>query len=110
MIEQLVYRVIALTRLLRPEANIPSTTALATVNLDAGRELGLQRGANELMPNLTPLRYRALYAIYPGKACLDETGEQCHACMRGRIARIGRTVGTGRGDSPGHGHPAAGSA
>lgn len=107
--EQLVYRVIALARLVRPDANIPSTTALATVNLDTGRELGLQRGANVLMPNLTPVRYRALYAIYPGKACLDETGEQCHACMRGRIARIDRNVGTGRGDSPGYGSAQAAS-
>ena len=98
--EDIVYRVIALTRLLCPAANIPATSALATINTVNGREQGLQRGANILMPNLTPITYRALYQIYPGKACIDETGTQCNACMRGRIGRIGRHVGSGRGDAP----------
>ena len=52
--ELTVYKVVALTRLVRPDANIPSTTALATINKVDGRELGLQRGANIVMPNLTP--------------------------------------------------------
>jgi biotin synthase len=88
---------VALARLLCPEANIPATTALATINPRNGRELGLQRGANVLMPNLTPLQYRRLYRIYPGKACIDEPGEACNGCLRRRIARIGRSVGRGQG-------------
>jgi biotin synthase len=95
--EWMVSKVIALARLACPEANIPSTTALATINPRNGRELGLQRGANVVMPNLTPLRYRALYEIYPNKACLAETGEQCNRCLAARIAAIGRTVGHGPG-------------
>ena len=98
--ELMTYKVVALTRLLCPCANIPSTTALATLNRVNGRELGLVRGANVLMPNLTPAEYRRHYEIYPAKACLYETAEQCHGCMIGRIAALGRTVGTGRGDSP----------
>ena len=66
----MTYKVVALARLACPQANIPSTTALATLNTAEGRELGLQRGANVVMPNLTPVKYRALYEIYPGKACL----------------------------------------
>ncbi|MFO1478530.1 MAG: radical SAM protein [Verrucomicrobiota bacterium] len=95
--ELMVYKAVALTRLVRPDANIPSTTALATINKRDGRELGLQRGANVCMPNLTPLRYRKLYEIYPGKACIDETGTACNRCLTGRIHRIGRTVGRGPG-------------
>ena len=98
--EQMTYKMIALARILCPQANIPSTTALATLNLARGREQGLERGANVIMPNLTPLPYRALYEIYPAKACLRETPQSCHACMRTRIESIGRTVGVGRGDSP----------
>ncbi|MFW6061512.1 MAG: [FeFe] hydrogenase H-cluster radical SAM maturase HydE [Planctomycetota bacterium] len=98
--EAMTYKVIALARLVCPRANIPSTSALATLNLQTGRELGLERGANVVMPNLTPVEYREHYEIYPAKACIRETGEQCHRCMRGRIAAIGRTPGTGRGDSP----------
>jgi biotin synthase len=95
--ELMTYKVVALTRIARPDANIPSTTALATLNLAQGRELGLQRGANILMPNLTPTRYRKLYEIYPAKACLSETAQECAGCLDGRIRSIGRRPGRGPG-------------
>jgi len=98
--ELMTYKMVALTRLMCPRANIPSTTALATVNRENGRELGLCRGANVIMPNLTPPAYRCLYEIYPAKACIYETAEQCHGCLKKRIEVLGRTVGVGRGDSP----------
>ncbi|ABA88851.1 [FeFe]-hydrogenase maturation radical SAM domain iron-sulfur cluster-binding oxidoreductase HydE [Syntrophotalea carbinolica DSM 2380] len=91
--EEMPYRVIALTRLVCPSANIPTTTALATLNISYGRELGLSRGANIVMPNLTPKKYRPMYEIYPSKACIDETAADCRVCMHRRIASIGRTVG-----------------
>lgn len=95
--ELMTYKVVALTRLVCPETNIPSTTALATLNTETGRELGLQRGANIVMPNITPTEYREKYEIYPGKACLSETASQCNFCMTGRILSIGRKVGHGPG-------------
>lgn len=95
--EFMTYKVLALTRLACPEANIPSTTALATLNLAQGRELGLLRGANVVMPNLTPVRYRALYEIYPAKACIQEDAGDCQACIKARIHSIGRIPGTGPG-------------
>jgi biotin synthase len=95
--EALVYRVLALARLLCPEANIPSTTALATINRASGRELGLARGANVVMPNVTPVEFRAKYEIYPGKACINETAEACAGCLSRRIRSMGRTVGAGPG-------------
>lgn len=98
--EAMTYRVIALARIACPDANIPSTSALASLNTATGRELGLSRGANIVMPNLTPRKYRAMYEIYPAKACIDETAADCRACMHRRILSIGRTVGSGRGDSP----------
>jgi biotin synthase len=95
--ELMTYKVVALTRLVCPCSNIPSTTALATLNLAEGRELGLQRGANIVMPNLTPAKYRIFYEIYPAKACIRETAAQCHTCMKRRIESIGRKVGMGPG-------------
>jgi len=95
--ELMTYKVVALTRLTCPEANIPSTTALATINKASGREFGLMRGANIVMPNLTPVKYRALYEIYPAKACIDETSEQCRVCLEARIRGIGRQAGKGPG-------------
>jgi biotin synthase len=95
--EQMVCKVIALARLACPQANIPSTTALATINPTSGREMGLQSGANVVMPNLTPVEYRAMYEIYPNKACINETGEECSRCLAGRILGLGRRIGVGPG-------------
>ena len=90
-------KAVALTRLVCPQANIPSTTALATLNAATGRELGLSRGANVVMPNVTPPSYRVLYEIYPGKACVHETAQMCQGCMEGRIKSLGRVLGKGPG-------------
>jgi len=95
--ELMTYKVVALTRLLCPQANIPSTTALATINKANGRELGLCRGANVVMPNLTPVQYRRHYEIYPAKACINETARECRFCLKNRVQSIGRTIGQGPG-------------
>ena len=101
--EEMTCKVIALARLVRPHANIPSTTALATLNRHDGRELGLLRGANVVMPNQTPVKYRRLYEIYPNKACVSESPADCGGCLDRRIRAIGRQIGTGRGDARRHG-------
>jgi len=98
--ELMTYKVVALARLLCPDANIPSTTALATLNIAEGRELGLQRGANIVMPNMTPPEYRVHYEIYPAKACIRETADLCNRCITGRIQKLGRRIGQGAGASP----------
>lgn len=95
--ELMTYKTIALARIICPEANIPATTALATLNKAFGRESGLLYGANVVMPNITPLEYREKYEIYPGKACINETAEQCQKCMKNRIAMVGRTIGKEQG-------------
>jgi biotin synthase len=92
------YKAIALTRILCPEANLPATTALATVNRQDGREIALQRGANIVMPNLTPVKYRKFYEIYPEKACINDTAEMCYQCLNGKINSIGRKIGEGTGE------------
>jgi biotin synthase len=98
--EMMTYKTIALARLLCPDANIPSTTALATLNIKEGREIGLQRGANIVMPNMTPPAYRVYYEIYPAKACIRETSDMCNRCITGRIEKLGRAIGKGAGASP----------
>ena len=95
--EEMVYKMIALTRIACPTANIPSTTALATINRVDGRKLGLKAGANVVMPNLTPTKYRRLYEIYPEKACIDESADDCSQCLRGQIHSLGRFAGEGQG-------------
>jgi biotin synthase len=90
-------KAVALTRLVCPDTNIPSTTALSIMDPAAGRANGLTRGANVIMPNLTPPHYRVLYEIYPGKAAVHETADQLAENVFRLLASLGRTVGAGAG-------------
>lgn len=63
----LALRVMALTRLVLPNANIPATTAMETLKKN-GREIALKSGANVVMPNYTDSTYNSKYEIYPNKA------------------------------------------
>lgn len=99
--ELMAYKVIALTRLTSPKMNIPATTAISTINKKSGRANGLSRGGNVIMPNVTPLKYRALYEIYPGKASSTETAEETYASIMKLLQEMGREPGSGKGCSPG---------
>ena len=95
--ELMTCKVVALTRLVRPDANLPATTALARIDRQSGRAHGLQRGANVVMPNLTPAEEREHYEIYPEKAAVHETAEAINASLMALLASLGRTVGHGPG-------------
>jgi len=90
-------KAVALARIVRPDANIPATTAVAVMDAGFGRTLALQSGANVIMPNLTPLHYRERYAIYPGKADRLEAADESDGQMREQIGALGRRVGVGPG-------------
>ena len=51
-----------------PHVNMVAATALEALAPGRGRELGLAAGANVIMPDLTPERYKVAYDLYPGKA------------------------------------------
>lgn len=92
----LALKVMALTRILLKNINIPATTAMETLNPN-GRIIALQSGANVVMPNVTTTEYRAKYEIYPNKICINENPSQCYNCVSGKIRSIGRSVSTGYG-------------
>ncbi len=93
---ELALKVMAITRLLLPDINIPATTAMETLNPN-GRIIALQSGANVVMPNVTEGEYRKLYEIYPGKICVNDTPTKCRGCITEKIQSIGRTVSTDYG-------------
>jgi biotin synthase len=93
------YKAIALCRLACPRSNIPCTSALATLDGSQGRQQGLQRGANVIMPNLTPSQYRQHYQIYPDKASSRQTPTETDALIRQQIREAGQRIAQGRGDS-----------
>lgn len=88
---------IALTRLILPNALIPSTTALGTINPN-GRELGLKAGANVVMPNLSPVSVRKLYDLYESKICTGEEAAECRYCLENRVKSAGYNIVVSRGD------------
>jgi len=89
---------IALLRLLLPEALLPATTSLGTIN-PMGRELGLKAGANVVMPNLSPTSVREKYSLYDGKICTGDEAAECRICIEARINKAGLEVEVSRGDN-----------
>lgn len=87
----LALKVMALTRIILPNINIPATTAMETLNPN-GRIIALQSGANVVMPNVTGVEYRPKYEIYPNKICLNDAPEKCRGCIEGKINSIGRPI------------------
>ena len=89
-------RVMALTRLLLPDVNIPATTAMETLEPN-GRIKALQSGANVVMPNITEGDARQNYALYPGKAGAADTPLAFRAKLAAQLTAIGRPISTGYG-------------
>jgi biotin synthase len=92
-------KMVALLRIIMKDINIAATTAMQTID-PQGREKALLVGANVIMPNLTPVKYRQNYLLYENKPCLDEEAEECKSCLEARIALAGDEIGYGEwGDS-----------
>lgn len=92
----LALKVMAITRLILPDINIPATTAMESLAPN-GRVKALESGANVVMPNVTEGEYRKLYALYPGKICTGDTPAHCRGCITGKITGIGRIISDGYG-------------
>ena len=97
---ELTLVMIGILRLMFPNALIPATTALGTID-PMGREKGILAGANVVMPNLSPSGVRDKYLLYDGKICTGDEAAECRRSMEARIRSIGYEVKTGRGDAPG---------
>ncbi len=88
---------VALTRLLLPDVLLPSTTALGTIHPE-GREMGLRAGANVVMPNLSPLKFRKLYMLYDNKIATGDESAQLVKSLAERVKAAGYEIVTDRGD------------
>jgi biotin synthase len=93
----MAYKMLALARIMVPLSNIPATTALEA--LGDGWMEGLQRGANVLMPKLTPPEMAGNYHIYPG---WDGAAFEAEARMDNAvkvISALGRSIDETKGCS-----------
>ncbi|MFZ5354340.1 MAG: [FeFe] hydrogenase H-cluster radical SAM maturase HydE [Bacillota bacterium] len=91
-------KAVAIARLLLRNAHLPATTAMGSLD-PKGREKALCAGANVVMPNVSPMRFRELYALYPNKICVTDDPGHCRNCITGKIKALGRSVSTEHGHS-----------
>lgn len=92
-------KMVAVLRILMKDINIAATTAMQAID-PLGREKSIKVGANIIMPNLTPTKYRDDYLLYEDKPCTDEDAEECKRCLEARIHMAGGKIGYGEwGDS-----------
>ena len=92
-------KMVAILRIMMKDINIAATTAMQAID-PLGREKAIKVGANIIMPNLTPTKYREDYLLYEDKPCTDEDAEECKRCLEARIHMAGAKVGYGEwGDS-----------
>jgi biotin synthase len=92
-------KMVAILRMMMPDINIAATTALQAID-PLGREKAVKAGANIIMPNITPGKYRNNYLLYNNKPCTDEEPEQCAGCLDARLALADGEIGYGEwGDS-----------
>jgi len=80
----LTLKMIAIMRIMMKDINIVAATALQAID-PMGREKAVMIGANILMPNITPGRYRDSYKLYDNKPCTDDSAEDCKGCLEARV-------------------------
>jgi len=95
--KELTLLLIGILRLMFPNALIPATTSLGTVDAN-GREEGILAGANVIMPNLSPVGVRKKYELYDNKICTGEEAAECRMCLDNRIEKIEYKIVVDRGD------------
>lgn len=88
----LACKVMALTRLILPDINIPATTAMETLEPN-GQLKALQSGANVIMPNVTLSDVRQHYELYPGKSSTNLASCDALVSFKQKLISIGRTIG-----------------
>jgi len=81
----LTLKMIAILRIMMKDINIVAATALQAID-PIGREKAVKIGANILMPNITPGKYRDSYKLYNNKPCTDDSAEDCQSCLEARVS------------------------
>ncbi len=96
----LTLKMLSLLRLLLPMVLLPATTALNTV-ANNGHQLGIEAGANVIMPNLSPQDVRSKYALYNNKRSYGQEAAEGINLLKKNLATFDRYVAVNRGDYPG---------
>jgi len=88
---------LSIFRIIFPDALIPSTTSLNTLDKE-GRRLGILAGANVLMPNLSPQINRKDYSLYDNKSSFGLESAEHKLELDNYLKRFGYKISNSRGD------------
>jgi biotin synthase len=95
--EEMVLKVTALNRIITGDAMLPATTATETLVPQQGHVDALSAGANVVMFDITPQKYKKHYLIYPKENFTDGIKDYT-ALTENLVQRTGRPI------SQDHGH------
>jgi biotin synthase len=91
-------RTLATIRIVMKNVHIPATTAMGTIHPE-GRQMALKAGANVLMPNVTPTKYREMYQLYPNKPGLRQAPSDTYETLVKLVHSVGRKISDDAGHS-----------
>ena len=92
---ELALKMIALTRIVTKNTHMPAATSMGNIGDSDMRFKALQTGANVIMLNFTPAKYKKLYSIYPAK----ESSSNYMDTLEKTIEQMNRKLDFSIGDS-----------
>jgi biotin synthase len=97
----LTLKMIAVLRIMMKDINIVASTALQAID-PMGREKAIKAGANIIMPNITPEKYRDNYKLYNKKPGTDDSDADCQHLLEARLSMDGSELRYGEWGDPLH--------
>ena len=92
---ELTLKMIALLRIMMKDINMVASTAQQTIDPE-GREKSVEIGANIIMPNITPGKYRDDYSLYANKPGSDNIYDDSVSNLEARLALIDTEIVYGK--------------
>jgi len=88
----LTLKMTAIMRILMPDINLVASTAMQAID-PLGREKALLSGANIMMPNITPSKYRDNYKLYENKPGRFENPDDSLSLLSNSITKVNHKIG-----------------
>lgn len=98
---ELSLKMIAVLRIMMNDINIAASTALQAID-PTGREKAIKIGANVIMPNITPGKFRDNYKLYNYKPCTIDNASDSKHFIEEKISLTKNTIAFGEWGDPKH--------
>lgn len=96
---ELTLKTIAVARIVTKKSMIPATTSIGNIGDSDQRITALNAGANVIMINFTPIKYKKLYSIYPSNGNITNNSQEYLNTLEEAAKTLNRKLDYSRGDS-----------